>query len=145
MACWRCGGPGEVEEAQNSLVVTVVDGNTMTVALAHKPWCSELGGCSHCGGNPCRDWCLRVALPEKVKVRLIPVRKPERARVGPAEIERIRTELRVRFGSLRGAAAAYSERYGVKPASAEQLLYRLPRKERVGLYTYDQLETLLAS
>ena len=35
MTCWRCGRLGR-----------------------HAAWCSMPGGCDHCGGNPCRWWCI---------------------------------------------------------------------------------------
>jgi hypothetical protein len=42
--CWRCGSK-----------VDQYDGR-----LLHKAWCSDgtPNDCDHCGGNPCRWWCL---------------------------------------------------------------------------------------
>jgi len=44
MTCWRCG-----------LKRDAYDGR-----LLHKVWCSDgtPNDCTHCGGNPCRWWCL---------------------------------------------------------------------------------------
>jgi hypothetical protein len=44
MTCWRCGS-----------TVDEYDGR-----LLHKAWCRDgtPNDCTHCGGNPCRWWCL---------------------------------------------------------------------------------------
>ena len=46
MICWRCG------------------------RVDHAEWYSDgtPGDCTHCGGNPCRWWCLESTLPQPLNM-----------------------------------------------------------------------------
>jgi WhiB family redox-sensing transcriptional regulator len=79
--------------------------------------------------------------PEERRAR----RRDETPPLSKTDLSRLREELVQRYGTGRGAAHAFAERYGIYPASAERLFERARAGEHIGAHNADRLRIFNAS